>query len=99
MSWCAARYRVGKKNCFSSPSPKERNCRYCEAAHLACCRMLGVDVDRIASNLLNTMTDPVLRDMVLFGTKCAREPQAVTREDYDVLRKHSLSQSKIMEIV
>ena len=78
---------------------KERNCRYCSAAHIACCRMLGIDVDRIGSNLLSVMTDPVLRDMVAFGTKCAREPQAVTGEDYDVLRNHGLSQSKIMEIV
>ena len=78
---------------------KERNCRYCAAAHIACCRMLGVHVDRIGSDLLSVMTNPVLRDMVLFGTKCAREPQAVTSEDYDVLRKHGLSQSQITEIV
>ena len=29
----------------------------------------------------------------------AREPQAVTSENYDVLWKHGLSQSQIMEIV
>src|SRR3569832_2176950 len=24
-----------------------RECRYCEAAHLACCRMLGLEADRL----------------------------------------------------
>src|SRR5471030_1728646 len=26
----------------------DRNCRYCRAAHLACCRMLGIDSDSLA---------------------------------------------------
>lgn len=26
---------------------KDRNCKYCEAAHLACCRMLGVDIQTL----------------------------------------------------
>ncbi len=26
---------------------KDRDCRYCTAAHIACCRMLGVKTDLI----------------------------------------------------
>ena len=78
---------------------KERNCRYCAAAHVACCRMLGVEVERVGNDLLEAMTEPVLRDMVLFGMKCARDPRAVTCDDHEVLRKHGLSQSQIMELI
>lgn len=57
-----------------------------------------VDVEHVIKNV-KTIPDPVLRDMILFATKCARDPQAITHDDYDVLRKHDLSQSQIMELI
>ena len=75
----------------------ERNCRYCTAAHIACCRMLGTEIKVPGDVAL--MADPVLRDMIDFATACAREPQSLTSGDYDKLRKHGLSQSQIMELV
>src|SRR5688572_31258650 len=33
---------------------RDRQCRYCAAAHIACCRMLGVEPDTLAS----LMTSP-----------------------------------------
>ncbi len=62
---------------------RDRNCGYCEAAHIACCRMLGVD-----PNVLKTLVEDVehlpdlgLRDMIQFCRKCARDPQSVTASD------------------
>ena len=80
---------------------KDRDCRYCMAAHIACCRMLGVapalleslvqDVDRIA--------DPKVRNMIKFGVKCAHDPRSLTEEDYESLRQVGFNQSEIMEII
>lgn len=80
---------------------KYRNCEYCTAAHIACCRMLGVKpelVESLVSNIDN-ISDPKLRDMVQFALKCSRDPQALTERDYDSLRAHGLNQSEIMEII
>ena len=79
----------------------DRQCHYCEAAHLACCRMLGVDPGTI-ERLVRDMTmipDPVLRDMVGFAVKCARDPQSLDNSDYHVLKDRGLSQSAIVELV
>lgn len=87
-----------KKEMIFVAISRERNCRYCLAAHVACCRMLGVDVEAFVNDV-RTVSDPVLRDMILFAMKCAREPQALTDGDYDVLRKHGLPQSQIVELI
>ena len=79
----------------------ERGCRYCKAAHIACCRMLKVDpewIDLAASNVA-LIPDPKLRDMVLFALKCARAPQSLTQADYEVLRKYGLREHEIVEII
>ena len=80
---------------------KDLTCRYCTAAHFACCRMLGVEpdtLDRLVEDI-TTLNDPKLRDMILFAVKCARNPQSLTDDDYDTLRQHGLQQSEIVEIV
>lgn len=79
----------------------ERGCQYCRAAHVACCRMLGVKpelLNQLVENI-GQMDDPKLRDMILFALKCSRDPQGLTREDYDTLRRHGLKQSEIVEII
>jgi len=75
----------------------ERDCRYCLAAHIACCRMLGAKIEEATD--VNLTADPALREMIDFATKCARSPQALTSDDYDVLRKHGFSQTQIVEII
>lgn len=57
--------------------------------------MLGVEVEQS----VQAVPDPTLRDMILFAVKCARDPQALTNDDYDGLRKHGLSQTQIMELI
>lgn len=87
-----------KKEMIFVAISKDRNCRYCYAAHLACCRMLGVEVEHLVRDV-NLVPDPALRAMILFALKCAREPQSLTSSDYDKLREHRLSQSEIVELI
>jgi uncharacterized peroxidase-related enzyme len=80
---------------------RDRGCRYCEAAHLACCRMLGVDPETM-SDLVNNVAElspPRTRDLLTFAVKCARNPQSIDEADYAMLRGHGLSQAEILEAV
>ena len=90
-----------KKEMIFVAISKDRECHYCEAAHIACCRMLGVDPRMIEQMVRDvaTIPDPVLRDMVRFSLKCARDPHSLERADYDLLTGHGLSQSEIVELV
>jgi uncharacterized peroxidase-related enzyme len=80
---------------------KERNCHYCVAAHLACCRMLGVHPDHLDALVrdIRSSKDLKLRDMILFAVKCATDPQSLTGADYQQLRDHGLKESEIVEVV
>jgi len=79
----------------------DRNCLYCKAAHMACCRMLKVDPAWIeyAAGDVDLIPDPKLRDMVQFARKCARVPQSLTASDYALLRTYGLADTEIVEIV
>ena len=37
--------------------------------------------------------------MILFAVKCSRDPQSLTDDDYETLRRHGLQQSEIVEII
>jgi uncharacterized peroxidase-related enzyme len=79
----------------------DRNCRYCSAAHLACCRMLGVEpemLNRLVRDV-HSIPNSKLRDMILFAIKCSRDPQGLEAADFDNLRQHGLNQSQIVEII
>jgi uncharacterized peroxidase-related enzyme len=80
---------------------KDRECRYCTAAHVACCRMLGV-TPTVLEDLVrdvNGLPDQKVREMILFALKCSRDPQSLTQRDYEQLRQHGLKQSEIMEVI
>jgi uncharacterized peroxidase-related enzyme len=92
--------RTLKEMMFAAIS-RDRQCGYCEAAHLACCRMLGVDhgtLQQLVANLEGISPEKA-RDIILFGVKCARDPQSLEEADYQRLREHGLSQSEIVEVV
>ncbi len=92
--------RTLKEMLFSAIS-KDRACRYCEAAHLACCRMLGVDsqsLEQLVANL-DLLAPEKARVIIQFGVKCARDPQSLDAADYDLLRHHGLTQPEIVELV
>jgi uncharacterized peroxidase-related enzyme len=92
--------RWTKEMIFAAIS-KDRDCRYCAAAHIACCRMLGVEPDLLERLVrdVHAIADVKLRDTILFAVKCARDPQGLTDADYETLRRHGLPQSAIMEVV
>ncbi len=79
----------------------DRKCRYCEAAHLACCRMLGVDADMLAtlSEGVDGISPAKARDILKFGLKCSRDPQSLVKADFDALRGHGLRESELVELI
>ena len=79
----------------------DRGCQYCTAAHVACCRMLGVDPLLLQDLVkdVNAIADLRLRDIILFALHCSRNPQNLTAEDFDKLRAHHLKRSEIVEII
>ena len=80
---------------------KDRDCRYCTAAHIACCRMLGVKTDLIDILVrnLDDLPDLKLQEMMKFALKCSRNQTSVTEKDHDALHRHGLTHSQIMEII
>lgn len=80
---------------------KDRGCQYCTAAHVACCRMLGVNPETLIDLVedVNRLTDLRLREMILFAVKCSRDPQDLNAEDYEKLHRYGLPQSEIVEII
>jgi uncharacterized peroxidase-related enzyme len=92
--------RTLKEMLFTAISA-QRKCIYCAAAHLACCRMLGIDDDALAklSSDVESIDPPKAREIIKFGLKCARDPQSLTKADFAVLRKHGLSESEIVELI
>ena len=92
--------RTLKEMTFAAISA-DRQCRYCEAAHLACCRMLGVDDETLAklSAGIGDIDPAKARDIIRFGVRCARDPQSISKADFDVLRAHGLRESELVELV
>jgi uncharacterized peroxidase-related enzyme len=78
-----------------------RKCKYCEAAHLACCRMLGVDEQALAqlANDIDGINPPKARAIIQFGLKCASDPQGLGEPDFAALRAHGLRTSEIVELI
>lgn len=80
----------------------DRNCMYCSAAHLACCRMLRVNpewTDAVRRNDTTLISDPKLRTMIEFAVKCARNPQGLSAMDFSRLRSFGLQEPEILEII
>lgn len=80
---------------------RDRHCNYCEAAHVACCRMLGVDEDSIKALVEdNEYGIPErTRDIISFAVKCARDPQSLEVSDFDTLRSHGLGDPELTELI
>ena len=79
----------------------DRQCRYCDAAHVACCRMLGVDPATIAAVVeeLDQVQPEATRAILAFGLKCARNPQSLEVGDFDSLRQVGLGDAEIVEVI
>ena len=80
---------------------RDRQCQYCTAAHLACCRMLGVSLDILDQLVIDVtkLADTKLREMVLFALKCSRNPRSLVDRDFAGLYGLGLSQSEVVELI
>jgi uncharacterized peroxidase-related enzyme len=80
----------------------ERDCAYCAAAHVACCRSLQVDpdwTDAVSSGKIEAIPDRKLRDMITFAVKAALDPQGLEPADYNRLHAHGLGIPQVVEII
>lgn len=77
------------------------DCAYCEAAHLAFCRILKVDAETCKNLVHNidALTPTRTRDIVRFAVKAGTKPKSLVKEDYDLLRENGLSDEEIVEVV
>jgi len=80
---------------------EDRKCLYCTAAHIACCRVLGVDRDTLTQLLedVRILPEGKLRATIFFALKCSRNPQSLSDKDFETLRGHGLEQSEIVELI
>lgn len=80
---------------------KDRACRYCTAAHIACCRMLGVETGTLEQLVrdINAIPDAKVRDIVLFAVKCSKNPQGLLDGDFAKLYDHGLNTAQVMELI
>ena len=79
----------------------DRQCSYCQEAHAACCRMLGIDHDTIES-VMNGLYDNIptnTRDILLFAVKCAAVPEELDDEDFESLKRQDLDNERILEVI
>lgn len=78
-----------------------RECNYCEKAHIACCRLLGVDertIELLRQGLKDELPDKI-RDILQFATRCAKAPQELRDEDFAKLNRHGLVNEEILEVI
>jgi uncharacterized peroxidase-related enzyme len=78
-----------------------RDCKYCEAAHMAFCSLLRVEPVDLAALVQNIdMLRPErTRDIIRFSVKCALEPRSLEKSDYAKLKEHGINDSEIVEVV
>ena len=79
----------------------DRDCRYCEAAHLAFCTALEVDplnLNAIVSDV-DAINPPKTRSAVKFAIECSRNPLNVDQAKCDELRKVGFSDGEIIELI
>ena len=78
-----------------------RDCKYCAAAHLAFCNLLGVEPDTLSvlTEQIDALRPVRTRDIVRFSVKCALEPRKIEPSDYAILRQHGITDSEIVETI
>lgn len=78
-----------------------KNCKYCEVAHVAFCRILKVDPETCENLVRNidAIKPERTRDIIRFAVKTAVDPKSLGDQDYKSLAKHKISPEEIVEIV
>lgn len=78
-----------------------KSCAYCEAAHLAFCRILKVDAETCKNLIENidTLQPERTREIVRFAVKVGVQPSSLTDDDYKLLTNYKVIEEEIIEIV
>ena len=92
--------RTLKEMIFTAIS-KQNECDYCEAAHLAFCKHLGVSKEsrvQLMENLDN-LKPLRSRDIIKIALKMGSYPVNLEDFDYETLRSHGIGNSELQELV
>jgi uncharacterized peroxidase-related enzyme len=78
-----------------------RDCKYCEAAHLAFCSLLGVEPGTLSAltEHIEALRPERTKDIVRFSVKCALQPRSIEQSDYESLRQHGITDGEIIETI
>ena len=76
-------------------------CRYCGPFFQATCRTVGVDEESLSALVsdLEALTPRRVQEIVKFAMKCAMDRANVSKEDFDHVRAHGVSDEEIIEII
>lgn len=79
---------------------ESNDCTYCSTLNEASCRMYGVDDATLTALArdLGHVTPLRVQAIVRFALMACHSPKDLTREDFDTLRAHGLSDEEIFEI-
>lgn len=79
---------------------ESNDCRYCSALNEASCRMFGIDDATLTALArdLGHITPHRIQAIVRFALLACHSPKAITREHFDTLRSHGVSDEEITEI-
>ena len=77
------------------------NCEYCSANNELMCLTLGIDEETLAqvARDLGNVNPQRVRAIIQFALKVANEPQTLTHEDFDKVRRQGVSDEDIVEII
>lgn len=92
--------RVLKEMIFVSIS-NNRKCQYCEVAHLAMCKMLGLGEEsreQLVSDI-NLISPELTKAILQFALKCATSPTTLSDSDYQNIKSKGVSDSELIEII
>ncbi len=79
----------------------QNNCRYCSITHTHALEAMGVPkavIDTCATDPDLSQIPQPHRAILQFALKAAREPNALTDDDFRVLRENDLNDGEIMEV-
>ncbi len=76
-------------------------CHYCNSLHKLNCRSLGVDDATLAALDSNheAIEPSRVREIIKFAVTAGTQPESLTAEDYDRVRKAGLSDREIVETI
>ena len=79
---------------------KDNGCAYCVAAHTAALKSIGVtgkEIDIIEGEIEKSMFTEKERSLITFVRKANKDPNKITDEEFEELRKKGATDSEIVE--